>query len=231
MNMTPRLTKLTLTTHITCSVGWLGTVASFFVLSIAGLTSRDVEVVRGSYQSMNLMGLYIIVPLSLAALLTGLIQSLGTQWGLFRHWWVLMKFLLTIGATSLLMLHQFTAVEKAARRVAAVAPGTLPQIGGLGTELVTKSGMALVLLFVITTLSVFKPWGRTAYGRRKQQELREGLGEDRVVSASLTLGSFDSGMPRESVPFGLKAFIAVIAAFVLVFAVMHLTGQGFHHGH
>ncbi len=65
---------------------------------------------------MNLIGLYIIVPLSVAALLTGLIQSLGIQWGLFRHGG-LMKFLLTIGATSLLMLHQFTAVERAARPV------------------------------------------------------------------------------------------------------------------
>ncbi len=66
---------------------------------------------------MNLIGLYIIVPLSVAALLTGLIQSLGTQWRLFRHWLVLIKFLLTIGATGLLMLHQFAAVERAARLV------------------------------------------------------------------------------------------------------------------
>jgi len=76
--------------------GLVGCGCWFFVLSIAGLTSRDAEVVRGSYLSMNLMGLYILVPLSLAALVTGLMQSLGTQWGLFRHWWVLMKFLLTL---------------------------------------------------------------------------------------------------------------------------------------
>ena len=231
MSMTSRLSKLTLTTHITCSVSWLGAVASFLVLSIAGLTSRDAEIVRGCYLSMNLVGLYIIVPLSLAALLTGLIQSLGIQWGLFRHRWVLMKFVLTIGATGLLMLHQFTAVAKAARRVSAVAAGTLPEIGGLGTELVTKSGLALFVLVVITTLSVFKPWGRTRYGLRKQQELREGLEETGGISASPTFGNSHIRTTGEALPFGLRAFIAIIVTFVLAFAAMHLTGHGLHHGH
>lgn len=167
MSMTPHLSKLSLTTHITCSVGWLGAVAGFLVLSIAGLTSRDAEVVRGSYLSMNLIGLYMIVPLSLAALTTGLIQSLGTEWGLFRHYWVLTKLTLTVGATGLLMLHQFKAVETAARPVSALAPGTLPELGGLGTELLSKAALALLTLLVTTTLSVFKPdaiWAEYAAG-------------------------------------------------------------------
>src|SRR5713226_5007653 len=96
--MTPRLRKLALTTHITLSVGWLGAVAGFLVLSIAGLTSQDAEVVRGAYLAMNLIGLFVIVPMSLAALATGVVQALATEWGLLRHYWVLVKFLLTIGA-------------------------------------------------------------------------------------------------------------------------------------
>jgi hypothetical protein len=54
----------------------LGAVASFLVLSIAGLTSEDADSVRGAYVGMNLIGQFMIVPLSLAALVTGLIQSL-----------------------------------------------------------------------------------------------------------------------------------------------------------
>jgi len=102
--MTPRVRKWALTAHIAFSVGWLGAVAGFLVLSIAGLTSRDAHVVRGAYLAMDLIGLFIIVPMSLAALATGLIQALGTEWGLFQHYWVLVKFLLTIGATFLLLL-------------------------------------------------------------------------------------------------------------------------------
>jgi hypothetical protein len=106
MTMTPRLRKFTLTAHIVSSVGWLGSVAAFLAPAVAGLTSRDVQIVRSAYLAMELIGWYVIVPLCLASLVTGLIQALGTQWGLFRHYWVLYKFLITV--VSALILFGFT---------------------------------------------------------------------------------------------------------------------------
>ena len=202
MTMTPLFRRFALTAHITFSVGWLGAVAAFLALSIAGLTSQDSEVVRGAYLAMNLIGLFIIVPISLAALATGLVQSLGTEWGLLRHYWVLVKLVLTILATILLLLHQFTAVAGAARRVSAAAPGTLPEVGQLGTQLVGDAGLALLVLLVITTLSVFKPWGRTLYGRRKQ-----------ATTAVVDL------------PLGLRIFLTLIGVIMVGFVVLHLTGH------
>jgi hypothetical protein len=102
--MTPGLRKLVLTTHITVSVGWLGAVAGFLVLSIAGLTSRDAETVRGAYLAMNLTAWFAIVPLAFGSLLTGIVQSLGTTWGLFRHYWVVAKLYSTVVATIVLLL-------------------------------------------------------------------------------------------------------------------------------
>jgi len=167
--MSPRLRTLALTGHVVSSVGWLGAVASFLVLGIAGLTSRDAQVVRGAYIAMNLIGQYLIVPLSLATLVTGLVQSLGTHWGLIRHYWVLAKFALTVGATILLVLHQFTAVAEAARRVSDSGDSTLPNVGGLGTQLVADAGLAVVVLLIATTLSVYKPWGKTRFALRPQE--------------------------------------------------------------
>ena len=120
--MTPALGKANFTTHVATSVAWLGSVVSFLVLSIAGITSTDPNVVRGAYMAMNIIGAYVIVPLSLAALLSGVVQSLGTPWGLFRQYWVVVKLSLTLGATALLLLHQFTAVAEAARRASATTP-------------------------------------------------------------------------------------------------------------
>jgi hypothetical protein len=97
--MTPSLRKLVLTAHITVSVGWLGAVIAFLALAIAGLTSRDAQMVRTSYAAMELTARFVIVPLAFASLLTGLIESLGTPWGLFRNYWVLAKLLLTTFAT------------------------------------------------------------------------------------------------------------------------------------
>ena len=80
--MTPTVRKLTITAHVVFSVGWLGAVAAFLVLSIAGLTSHDAEVVRGAYLSMDLISRFVIIPLCFAALVTGLLQALGTTLGL-----------------------------------------------------------------------------------------------------------------------------------------------------
>jgi Na+-driven multidrug efflux pump len=95
--MTPRLRKFALTAHITLSVGWLGAVVAYLAPAIAGLTSQDAQLVRAASLTMELIGWFVIVPFSLAALLTGLIQSLGTEWGVFRHYWILVTLHLTGG--------------------------------------------------------------------------------------------------------------------------------------
>ena len=86
MTMTPRFNKFALTAHITFSVGWLGAIVAYLALAIGGLTVHDTQMVRAAYLSMELIGWYVIVPFSLAALLTGLVEALGTQWGLLRHY-------------------------------------------------------------------------------------------------------------------------------------------------
>jgi uncharacterized membrane protein len=108
MALTPRLRKLALTAHVTVSVGWLGAVVAFLALSIAGLTSEDPQMVRGAYLVMELTGWVVLVPLSLASLLTGLVCSLGSIWGLFRHYWVLFKLLINVVATIVLLLYMQT---------------------------------------------------------------------------------------------------------------------------
>jgi hypothetical protein len=215
--MTPALRKLTITAHVTFSVGWLGATAAFLVLSIAGLTSHDADVVRGAYLSMDLISRFIIIPLCFAALVTGLLQALGTPWGLFRYYWIILKFGLAIFATLALLVHQFVVVAEAAKRVSGAAAEALfsPDLGPLKTELVRAPSLAILLLLVVTTLGVYKPWGLTRYGQRKQQEVRK-----------------VQQQPDNQTPLGIKIFFSVIVVLVLVFVVLHLTGHGFEsHGH
>ena len=126
--------------------------------------------VRGAYLAIELTAWFVIVPLSLAAPLTGLVQSLGTTWGLFRHYWVLAKLLITIPASAFLLLHM-----RAISRVAGVAAETTLSRGDLGRlriQLVADAGAALLVLLVATVLSVYKPPGLTRYGQRKQRKER-----------------------------------------------------------
>src|SRR6266496_5215969 len=106
--MTPKIRKLTLTAHIVSAVGWMGATAAFLALALAGLTSNDDRLTSSAYVAMKLIGWRVIVPLSLASLLTGLVQSLGTAWGLFRHYWVLFKLLINVSASIVLLLYMQT---------------------------------------------------------------------------------------------------------------------------
>jgi hypothetical protein len=172
--VTPGLRKLVLTFHLTSSLGWMGAVAAYIALGVAAVTTRDAEIVRAAWTAMELTGWYVIVPLALTALVTGVVISLGTPWGLFRHYWVLTSLVLTIFAVVILLSHMPTvsAMAELARR----AGGPDPR--GMGGDLGHAVGGLLVLLG-ITLLNVYKPQGLTRYGWRKRQEERARLRDPR----------------------------------------------------
>jgi hypothetical protein len=164
-----------LTAHVVSSVGWLGAVLAYLALDVTAVTSNDVELVRSAYLTMELIVIAVIVPLALTSVLIGVLNSLGTSWGLFRHYWILVKFLITILATTVLLLQTPTISHLADTAVAADPrglPGTLAHsIGGL------------IVLLLATILSVFKPQGLTRYGWRKQQQQRRNQHPQRNVPA------------------------------------------------
>ena len=164
MTMPPRLRKAVLTTHVATSVGWLGAVVGYIALDLAAVTSRDIELVRAAYMAMELIVGYAIVPLACASVVVGVVNAVGTSWGLFQHYWVLVKLLLTLVATAVLLAETRTIrslADAAAASDPRHLPGSLPHsIGGL------------LILLLILILSVYKPRGLTRYGWRKQQEQR-----------------------------------------------------------
>jgi hypothetical protein len=222
MTMTPRFHKFALTAHITFSVGWLGAIVAYLALAIAGLTVHDAQMVRAAYLSMELIGWYVIVPFSLAALLTGLVEALGSQWGLFRHYWILVKFLLTTGGTIVLLRH----MQAVSRMSGLAAETTLASADfrALRIQLVVHAAGGLLVLLAATTLSVYKPWGMTPYGRRKQQERRK-------VSQADVLSYPDSSVgPGQGSTISTPRWVYVVGihaiGLVLLFVVLHLTGGG-----
>jgi hypothetical protein len=170
MAMPARWRKLVLTTHIVTSVGWLGAVVGYVALDAAALNSQDPSMVRSAWLARDVVVRYAIVPLALASVVIGVVNALGTPWGLFRHYWVVMKLLLTLAATGIL-LQEAQSIAAAARQASVSAdprPGSLlHSVGGL------------VVLLTVTTLSVFKPRGQTRYGWRKQLRQRRGNRRER----------------------------------------------------
>lgn len=167
--MRPALRKLVRTAHVTFTVGWLGAVAGFLALAIAGLTSQDTQTVRAAYIAMDLVTRFLIVPLSIAPLLiTGPLLSFGTPWGLFRHYWIIIKLVINILSTIILLVH-----IQPIRHLARAAEGTLSSANrGLQIQMVFAAGAGLIALLVGTALAIYKPRGMTSYGWRKQYQER-----------------------------------------------------------
>lgn len=165
MMMSPGLRKFAITVHVTTSVGWLGAVVAFLALAVAGLASHNPRFAAAAYPAMSLTTWFVIVPLSFISLLSGVVQALGTTWGLFRHYWVLIKLLITAVATLVLLVHT-QPIDHMAR---AATESTLAMADLVRTrvQLVVDAALALVILVVATTLSMYKPKGLTKYGHRK----------------------------------------------------------------
>jgi hypothetical protein len=184
MTMSPGVRKFALAVHLTLSVGWIGAVAAYMALDVATVTSEDVQTLRTSYLGMDLITQYVIVPLAFASLATGLILSLGTKWGLFRHYWVLISFALTIIATLVLLVERGTIGSLAAM---ATDPTTSGDLLRAMPSTLPHSGGGTVVLLVVLVLNIYKPQALTRHGWRKQQQERahrEERGEARVVAAS-----------------------------------------------
>ena len=169
MTLAPSLRKFLVTAHITFAVGWLGAVAGFLALAIAGLKSQDIQIMNAAYLGMDLTARYVILPLSFAPLITGPILSFGTPWGMFRHYWILAKLLITILSTLILLVH----MQPIGHLALMATDGTLSSAGpSQRIQMVVASGAGLLALLLATGLAVYKPRGMTAYGWRKQYEER-----------------------------------------------------------
>ena len=135
------------------------------MLAVAGLTGGDSRTANGAYPAMDLIAWFVIVPLAFAALVVGIVQSLTTRWGLFRHYWVLAKLLLTLFAAAVLLvkMRMVDAVADLASR--ADLSGSEAHMAQL--QLVVHAAAGLAVLLVPVVLSIYKPRGMTPYGLRK----------------------------------------------------------------
>jgi len=167
MPMSRTLRRVTLAVHLTASIGWIGSVVAYLVLAFAVPATHDPETVRAAWVGMELVGWYAVAPLAVAALLTGTLLALGTRWGLFRHWWVVVSFVATTLLTGVLLLH-LPDVTAGADRARAAGPAELTV---MGSDIV-HAAVGLALLLGVLYLNLTKPAGLTRYGWRKQHQPR-----------------------------------------------------------
>ncbi|MEX1022335.1 MAG: DUF2269 family protein, partial [Dehalococcoidia bacterium] len=154
--MNPAGRRLVLATHLASSVGWIGAALGYLALGITAAATEDVETMRAAWIGMDLIGWLVIVPLAITALLTGIVIALGTPWGLFRHYWVVISLALTAFSVAILILHM-PAVRSQADAAREAAPDHVLMLGGD----VLHPAVGLAVLFVVMVLNIYKPRGMT----------------------------------------------------------------------
>lgn len=158
----PAVRRALLVAHIAASVGWFGAIAASLALAVVALVTADPAVTGAVYRVLEPLGWATLVPFSLAALATGVLQSLVSPWGLIRHYWVLVKLVLNVFAVAVLLLYMQTLAGLA--RAAAGGGAPVPSL-----STVLHAAAAMMLLLVALVLSVYKPRGLTVWGYRQRQ--------------------------------------------------------------
>ncbi|WP_410817249.1 hypothetical protein [Micromonospora sp. 050-3] len=162
LGRTPR--KVWLTLHVGIGVGWLGISTGMLLLAIIGATADSHELQHGAYLVLSRFEILLAIPSVFLTIITGAVVSLGTPWGLLKHTWVLAKLVIAL-ALPFLAFFEGPWIEELEARSAA---GQI-ETGTTGMLLIGAMGLFAALLWTATILSVFKPGGRTRWGRRKDE--------------------------------------------------------------
>jgi hypothetical protein len=161
----PAPRKALLAVHLVASIGWIGAVICYLALGGAAVLSDDATTMRAAWWGMELLGWWVIVPLAVTTLLTGIALSLFTRWGLLRHYWVVTALVITAVCTGVLVFHM-PDVSATAEHARTADAATLEGFGGD----LSHPAIGLVLLLLVLVLNLYKPQGLTRYGWRRQHQ-------------------------------------------------------------
>jgi hypothetical protein len=148
------------------SVGWIGADLVFLILSVTGFTSGDPALVAACYRAIGSFAVWLLLPLGLLSLATGLLLGIGSKYGLLRYWWVLTKLAINAVLLVLVLVALRPVVGDAAVASARVDPTLAQRLGSGPRNLLFPPLVSITALSVATYLGVFKPWGRTRRGRQ-----------------------------------------------------------------
>ncbi|WP_067480681.1 DUF2269 family protein [Actinomadura hibisca] len=159
--MSPRTRKANVVLHVIVSITWLGLDVGLLTLTVTALTTGDPATLRAALVAMRIFGDVLLIPAALLTLASGLVLSLGTHWGVTRHYWVLAKVVLTLTALTLTVFALRPELHHAAEAALAATPVTP------SAQMLFPPVVSLTMYVSMTVLSVCRPWGRTPWARRR----------------------------------------------------------------
>jgi hypothetical protein len=144
--------------HVLVGVGWFGITFAKLVLEIVAVRTADQDGTRSGLLFMQALDRAVFPPVALATLATGILLSVATAWGLFKHWWIVVKLVLTVGVI-------VTGAAFIGAWTDAAVRGTTSG-GSASLWLIGAAVVHVLMLGAATVISVLKPWGEVRPGPR-----------------------------------------------------------------
>jgi uncharacterized membrane protein len=149
--------------HLLCACCWIGGAVSLLLLYFLKASVGSGAELFGVNRSIHFVDMAVVViPGAFGSLLTGLLYSLCTEWGFFKHTWIVVKWVVTILAI-LFGTFYLGPWETGMMRIS----------GELGLEALQNAdylhnqrmnllfgALQLGVLIVTLFISIFKPWRR-----------------------------------------------------------------------
>jgi hypothetical protein len=148
--MSRRWHRLLLVTHIASAVGILGADLALLAMGVAGARGAEPRTV---YPAARLVAEWVLAPLAVPTVVTGVLLVVGAGYGLASDRWLLMK----IAVTTLLVVVLLAVVIPALRDAADAALAGRAVTGSRRTGLAAGPAVSSALLLLNVALGVAKP--------------------------------------------------------------------------
>ncbi|MBD2868240.1 hypothetical protein [Paenibacillus arenilitoris] len=157
--LTPK--KWLLALHLLFAGIMLGVTVVFLVLSIAAANTDSGDILKACYNGMHILAESSVRASTIGTVVTGILLSVLTHWGLFKYYWLIAKELLTVLSIGLGVVGMYEWSLKAVTIVTAEGLGAWqnPTFAVNNGQLVTGIVLQIASLAAMFVLSVFKPWG------------------------------------------------------------------------
>ena len=153
-----RTRKAVLAVHIVAAGAWIGLDVVMGVFVFTAMLTDEPGTRAVSLQALELFAVWPLLSIGLLCLLSGVVLSLGTKYGLVRYWWVAVKLVANVVLTSLVLVALRPGVVEAAeigRRIASD-----DRLAPLPDQLMFPPIVSTTTLVIAVLLAVYKPWGR-----------------------------------------------------------------------
>ena len=148
--------------HIGFAALWTGTVSSMFLIALRNKSSTNPDILYALNSAINLLDDFIVIPSAIGSVITATFLCWQTNYGFTKFYWVITKWVLTVGliifGTFWLFPWGNVAADISNVEGLQAFQNTIYRFDAGGVLLGTL--IQVLFLFVIIGISVLKPWGR-----------------------------------------------------------------------